>query len=416
MDKKYKRLKYGCYMTSMAMSVSANLSPVLFLTFRELYSISYSALGFLILVNFVTQLGVDLAFSFFSHKFSITKSVKLIPVLSIVGLLLYAILPLVFPCVAYLGLLLGTIIFSGAAGLTEVLTSPVIAAIPSDNPDREVGKLHSMYAWGVVGVILISTLFLLAFDNSYWWILALVFTSIPLLALAFFTKSEIPEMKTPKRVSGAFSFLKSPGLWLSIIGIFLGGAAECTMSQWCSGYIERALDIPKLWGDVFGVAGFALMLGIGRITYAKYGRDTERFMLIGAIGATLCYFTAAVVNVELIGLIACAMTGLFTAVLWPGGLIVASERFPSGGVFVYAVMAAGGDLGASVTPQLVGIVTDCVIASDFAAELSLSLGIGIEQLGMKLGMLTGMLFPLAAIFVYLALYKTRKTQKLQKSG
>ena len=108
------------------------------------------------------------------------------------------------------------------------------------------------------------------------------------------------------------------------------------------------------------------------------------------------------------------MTGLFTAVLWPGGLIVASERFPSGGVFVYAVMAAGGDLGASVTPQLVGIVTDCVIASDFAAELSLSLGIGIEQLGMKLGMLTGMLFPLAAIFVYLALYKTRKTETVEK--
>lgn len=45
MDKKYKNLKYGCYMMSMSMSVVANLSPVLFITFRELYGITVEQLG-----------------------------------------------------------------------------------------------------------------------------------------------------------------------------------------------------------------------------------------------------------------------------------------------------------------------------------------------------------------------------------
>ena len=53
-------------------------------------------LGALILINFCTQLGVDLLFSFYSHKFNIEKVVKLTPVLTSLGLLIYAIFPFFF--------------------------------------------------------------------------------------------------------------------------------------------------------------------------------------------------------------------------------------------------------------------------------------------------------------------------------
>ena len=71
MDPKFKRLKYACYTSNITMSAVGNLSPVLFLTFRSLYGISYSLLGLLVLINFCTQLGIDLVFSFFSHKSNI---------------------------------------------------------------------------------------------------------------------------------------------------------------------------------------------------------------------------------------------------------------------------------------------------------------------------------------------------------
>ena len=76
---KIKRLQYACYSANVTMSVVGNLSPVLFLTFRSLYGISYTLLGLLVLINFTTQLIVDLIFSFFSHKFNIAKTVKSIP-------------------------------------------------------------------------------------------------------------------------------------------------------------------------------------------------------------------------------------------------------------------------------------------------------------------------------------------------
>ena len=115
MDRKYQRLKLACYTVNITMSVVASLSPVLFLTFRTLYGISYSLLGLLVLINFCTQLGIDLIFSFFSHRFNIPKVVKTIPVIAVAGLALYALWPFLFPNAVYAGLVIGTIIFSAAA-------------------------------------------------------------------------------------------------------------------------------------------------------------------------------------------------------------------------------------------------------------------------------------------------------------
>lgn len=411
MNKRYTRLKYACYTTNITMSIVGNLSPVLFLTFRSLYGISYSLLGLLVLVNFVTQLTVDLIFSFFSHKFNIPKIVKTMPILAVIGLFVYAVWPYVFPESVYLGLVVGTLIFSAASGLGEVLISPVIAAIPAKNPDREMSKLHSIYAWGVVAVIIISTLFLHICGSEYWQWLALFFMLVPLLSAILFYGSEIPKMKTPEKVSGVIDMLKNGSLWLCIGAMFLGGASECTMAQWASGFLEQGLGITKVWGDIFGVALFSVMLGLGRSLYAKYGKKIERVLLLGSVGAAVCYLTAAVSGNAAIGLLACGLTGFCVSMLWPGSLIVASDRFPTGGVFIYAIMAAGGDLGASIGPQLIGIVTDASLEVPALIDAAAKLDLAPEQFGMKLGMLVGTVFPLLAIPLYAVIAKSAERKK-----
>ncbi len=407
MAQNYKRLKYACYTVNITMSAVAYLSPILFLTFRSLYDISYSLLGLLILINFFTQLIVDLVLSFFSHKLNISKTVKSIPVIVVLGFLVYAIWSFIFPNSVYMGLVIGTVIFSAASGLNEVLISPVIAAIPSDNPDREMSKLHSTYAWGVVGVIIISTVYLFFVGSENWQWLVLGFMFIPITSAALFMKSDIPKIETPNQTSSALKLLKNKGVWLCVAAIFLGGAAECTMAQWSSGYIEKALGIPKIWGDLTGVAMFSVMLGLGRTLYAKIGKNIGKVLTLGAVGASVCYIVAAVSNLPIVGLIACAFTGFCVSMLWPGNLIVASSRFPTGGVFIYALMAAGGDLGASVAPQLVGIITDTVIMNPKMASLAQSLSLAPEQLGMKIALLFAALFPIAAVFVNLKFLKDK---------
>ena len=76
---------------------------------------------------------------------------------------------------------------------------------------------------------------------------------------------------------------------------------------------------------------------------------------------------------------------------------------------MFALMAAGGDMGAALGPQLVGIVTDTVLAFNGAAGWAQSLGLTIEQLAMKLGLFVGLFFPLISIFVFLRILRQKDT-------
>ncbi len=414
MDKKYGRTKFACYMSNITMAVVCNLSPLLFLTFRSLYGISYSLLGTLVLINFCTQLGVDLLFSFFSHKFNISLVAKSMPIIAVVGLALFALAPVIFPNAVFVGLLIGTVIFSASSGLAEVLISPIVAAMPSENPEREMSNLHASYAWGAVAVAVFATVFLYFLGGDNWQWLTGIFILFPLVATVAFWGAELPPMQTPEKTSGAIGIFKNGGLWLCVIAIFLGGASEVTMAQWSSSYVEQALGIPKIWGDIGGVALFGLMLALGRTLYGKIGKNIGRVLLLGAIGASGCYLVAVFVNVPVLGLLACGLTGFCVSMLWPGSLVVANERFPQGGVVVFAMMAAGGDLGNSVGPQLVGVVTDAVSESTYFMSLASEWGMTAEQLGMRAGLLVGAVFPILAIAAFFIIRRLRVKKPLWK--
>jgi hypothetical protein len=66
-------------------------------------------------------------------------------------------------------------------------------------------------------------------------------------------------------------------------------------------------------------------------------------------------------------------------------------------------MAAGGDFGASVAPQALGIVADTVASGEQAVTLGERIGLSAEQIGIKAGMLTAAIFPLFGIAMLLLL-------------
>ena len=62
----FKRTKLACYAAYFTMSSIFSLPPILFVTLREMYGISYTLLGTLVLTNFCTQMAIDLIFTFFT--------------------------------------------------------------------------------------------------------------------------------------------------------------------------------------------------------------------------------------------------------------------------------------------------------------------------------------------------------------
>ena len=408
--KKYTRLKAACYTTNVTMAVVGNLPPLLFMIFRDSYNVSFTLLGLLVFVNFTTQLTVDFLFSLLSKRINIPLALKLTPLISFVGLMIFALAPIIFTNNVYAGLLLGSVVFAAASGIAEVLISPTIASLPSEHPDKDMSLLHSIYAWGVVGVVLFSTAFMYLFSGEAWQYLTAILALIPLTSFVLFLPCEVPQKLSSEESKESVISLVKRGVAPFVLCIFAGGAAECIMSQWVSGYLERGVGLPKQYGDVFGVAAFALFLGLGRTLYSKIGKKIERVIQLGFAAAALCYVTACVGDNAIVGVCACALTGFCTSMLWPGSLILVSDTIANCGVTVYALMAAGGDLGAAIGPQLVGIVTDAVAANENCVSLATSLGLTPESLGMKAGLLLATLFCVFG-FVIVLLIKKRFKQK-----
>jgi fucose permease len=337
------------------------------------------------------------------------------PIITALGLLIYAVIPTAFPDYAYVGLLAGTVVFSISAGLSEVLLSPVIAAIPSENPQRDMSMLHSLYAFGTFTMIILSTAFLKIFGTARWMYLVAFLALLPIVAAIMFMISPMPDLNGEASASKSVCNRKQRaiGLALCVACIFFGSCSEVVMSNWISTYMENALGISKVVGDILGAAMFAILLGIARISYAKIGKNITRTLLISMIGAAICYITVGLSSSVGAAFVACILTGFFTSMLWPGTLIMMEEKIPNAGVAAFALMASGGDLGASFAPQLLGVVVDKVSASNFAVSVGNSLNITAEQVGLKVGMLMTAIFPIIGIAVMLVImrYFKKNTQK-----
>ncbi len=407
----FKRTKLACYTAYFTMSSVFSLPPLLFASLQDMYGISYTLLGTLVLTNFCTQLIVDLIFTAFPKYFNVKKVVRIMPLITSAGLLIYALSPTLFPQNIYLGLLIGTVLFSVSAGLSEVLLSPVIAAIPSDNPQKDMSLLHSLYAFGVFTVVVISTLFLRFFGKENWMILTIFWAALPVLAAVLFMLSPMPDMDVTSSEGAKGTKRRTLALAICVGSIFFGSCAENAMSNWVSTFMENALQIDKTFGDILGMAMFAILLGIARISYAKFGKNIMRVLLAGMACSAVCYITIGLSSNVVVAFFACVLTGLFTSMLWPGTLIMMEENLPGLGVAAYALMAASGDLGASIAPQLLGIVVDNVAASEFALELGMKLSLDAEQIGLKAGMLVTAIFPILGTAVIIFAMKYFKRMK-----
>ena len=406
----YRRTRFACFFAYLAMASIFVLPAMLFTTFRQMYGISFTLLGTLIVVNFCTQMIIDLIFTFFSKYFNSRATVRILPLLTCVGLLIYSIVPSIFPEYAYLGLIIGTVIFSVAAGLCEVLLSPLVASIPSEHPDKDMSLLHSLYGWDVVSVVLISSLYFFFVGTQNWLYLTLFWALLPLIASFLFWISPIPEMNIGSSEKGAKVSGRAKGIFLCALCIFLGSAAENTMTNWISGYMEIVLAIPKEVGEILGLAVFALLLAMTRVLYAKFTPDISKTLLVSMIGAIVCYLVAGLSPSIILAFTACIGMGIFTSMLWPGTLILMEEKIPMPGVAAYALMAACGDCGASVAPQLMGIIVDNVSVSSFAANLSQTAGLSPEEIGLRIGMLIAALFPVMgmAVMLYIRRFYAKK--------
>lgn len=394
-QKNYKKTLVACYLGFVTQAITANFTPLLFLTFKNTYGIGFEKIALIPMVFYFTQLLIDFAAAKFVDKIGYRACVVSSQVLSAAGLVLMAVLPELFP-VPFAGILIAVVLYAIGSGLVEVLVSPIVEACPFENKGGMMSLLHSFYCWGAVAVILGSTLFFTVFGIENWKILTVLWAIIPFWNAFNFMFCPIERLVEEDQRMRTSQLLKLPLFWLLILLMICAGASEASMAQWASAFTESAMGVSKTVGDLAGPCLFAVFMGISRIVYGKLSEklDLTKTMLACGGLCVLCYLTASLSAIPIIGLAGCALCGVSVGIMWPGTISISSQKCPRGGTAMFAFLALAGDLGATVSPSLVGGISNMAGGN------------------LKAGLFAATAFPLLLIFGLIILH--RKFNKISQ--
>ena len=387
----YRRTKLACYLGFVTQAISANFVPLLFLTFYRTYGISIGDLALIPLVFFLTQLIVDFLSAKFVDRIGYRRCIVAAEAVSGAGLMMLAFLPDLCPH-PFAGILVCVVVYAIGSGLIEVLCSPIVEACPFENKAGTMSLLHSFYCWGTTGTILGSTAFFAAFGTENWRILACIWALVPLYNIFNFATCPIEPIVAEGKSMSVGELLRTKIFWLFIVLMVCAGASELAMAQWASAFTESSLGVSKTTGDLLGACGFAVLMGLSRVWYGRYGEkvDLTGFMIASGALCLCSYLLAAFASMPWMGLAGCMLCGFSVGIMWPGSISISSARLPRGGTALFALLALSGDLGGAAGPAIVG-------------EVSQAMGENLQA-----GLLAGIVFPMVLMGTVLALKKIRK--------
>ena len=356
MAKNYEKTIRACFIGYIVQAIVNNFAPLLFITFQTTYDIPLAQITTLITINFALQLMTDLAAAYFTDKIGYRASVLIAHTMAALGLIGLAVFPSVMPS-PFVGLVMAVVLYAIGGGLLEVIVSPMVEACPSEHKDRTMSMLHSFYCWGSVGVIIVSTLVFWLFGIQNWRILATLWAIVPIANGIAFINVPIISMEESTGESTPMSQLfKIKMFWIFIVLMCCAGASELVISQWASAFAEKALGISKSLGDLLGPTLFAVLMGLSRVIYGKYGDKIglDRMMILSCALCVIAYLMIALFDSAVIGLTGIAISGFAVGIMWPGTYSKAAGVMKGGGTAMFAFLALAGDLGCTSGPTFAG--------------------------------------------------------------
>jgi fucose permease len=392
-DNKYRKTLIACYLAFITQAIAANFAPLLFLTFHKSMGIPLGKVALVSTAFYFTQLIVDVICAKYVDRIGYRVCAVASEIASAAGLVCLAFLPSLLPD-PFIGIIISVIIYAIGSGLIEVLASPIVEACPFDHKEAVMSLLHSFYCWGSVGVILLSTVFFTVFGLENWRWVSCIWALIPLYNVYNFATCPIEPLVEDGKGMTIRTLFKTPMFFLGIVLMVCAGAAEMSMAQWASAFVESALGLSKTTGDLVGPCLFAVTMGISRVIYGKSGSRIEltKYMLGSGTLCLACYILAALSHNPVICLTGCILCGFSVGIMWPGTISILSKRLPTGGTAMFALLAMAGDLGGAFGPWLVGFTSQ------------------IRNDDLKAGMLVACVFPIVLIVSIIGIKAKTKKQ------
>jgi len=359
MASKYISTKFSCYVGYVVQAVVNNFLPILFIALQDVYGLGYEKLARLILFNFAAQMVTDILSPHIIDRIGYRASAFLSQATAALGLVMLSFLPRVMSN-TYLAIIISVIVYAVGSGLMEVIISPIVEMLPTGDKSGNMAFLHSFYCWGQAFTVTVTTFLVFVFGYSGWANIPAIWAVIPFINMFSFLKVPIVEPDKTQKTKTLRQLLKSPRFIGYMVMMFCAGAAEIAMAEWASMFIQQALGVSKVIGDLAGPCAFALFMGTGRIWYAKVSHNIsfKKTLIILSIMCFICYLVVAVCKIAAVSLVFCAVCGFTVSVFWPAILSAAAKDFPTGGTALFSVIAMCGDTGCCLGPWSLGIIAD----------------------------------------------------------
>lgn len=395
----YKNTLHACYLGYITQAIVVNLAPIFFVIFKDNYGLTTAQIGTIVFVLFSLQLFIDLASAWLVDRIGYRRCAVTAHIAAASGLVLLGILPRVID--SYSGILVSIVIGAVGSGMIEVLISPIVDLLPAQSKASAMSLLHSFYCWGQVAVVAVSTVLLGIIGDGLWFVIPIIWALIPVTDAVVFSFVPIPDPVSGDKEASPKYFVKTKLFALAAFVMFAAAMGELSMSQWASYFAEKGLGINKIAGDLLGPCMFGVCMAVGRTLYGIKGAKwrLDRVLICCSIICTAGYFVTVFSPIPALSLAGCGISGFGVSLLWPGTLSLTSSRIPGGGTMLFALLALFGDLGCSVGPWLTGVVSDVLTGVPAIADFARSVGMGMETLTLKAGLLVISVFPLAAAFV-----------------
>lgn len=360
--KNYNHTIIASYIGNITQAIVNNFLPLLFVCISDTYNISLSKLSILFTCNFGIQFCIDALASKFVDKIGYRKCVVLAHLFSATGLVLLGILPQTLSN-PFVGIAISVIIYAMGGGMIEVIISPITEACPTEHKASSMALLHSMYCWGQLLTVVLSTIYFSTIGINNWRWMSMIWALIPFFNMIYFLLVPIKQLPVEEGNEGKLSeFFKDKIVWAMFLLMFCSGAAELTMSQWASTFVEKGLNISKTMGDLLGPCMFALFMGISRIVYAVLSKrfKIEYIIMTSSIICVISYLIAGLAKNPYVSLAGCGLCGFSVGAMWPGCYSMGMERYQKGGASLLALFALFGDFGCMAGPLLIGLFIDSI--------------------------------------------------------
>lgn len=359
-NKNYSKTVNACFMAYIVQGIINCFLPLLFVTFQKEFNISLEQIAFITTLNFGIQFFIDLITSALADRIGYRAYMIAANTAAAFGLAGLSFIPDLIKN-HYAGILICVIIQAIGGGLIEVIVSPLVEACTDKNNEAKMSLLHSFYCWGAAGVVFFSTIFFLIFKTESWRCISLIWSILPAVTAIVFTRVPIAKLVKKGEKELSFKQVASKKIFYVILLLMIcSGATEIAIAQWSSAFAETGLGISKAAGDVAGPMAFAVLMGLSRMGYSKLNSKIplETAMTVCSLLCVIGYLVISLSPAPAVSLAGCCLCGGAVGILWPGTISIAAKEIKGAGTAMFGFLALGGDIGCTLGPTIVGLVSN----------------------------------------------------------